>query len=210
MSLISAIRKQVKTSFDNIRNEKIKLSLLEAIPFWAGSFFVGLIAVAYAKLFAITESGSSFLFHHYKWMFLCITPLCFIIAWWLIKQFAPYARGSGIPQVMAAIELATPKHNEKIKKLLSLRIIFIKIVSSIVLVFGGGAIGREGPTIQIAGSVFRKINLWLPDWWPKISKRNMIMAGAAAGLAAAFNTPLGGIVFAVEELTKTHISYFGV
>ena len=208
MSLISAIRKQVKTSFDNIRNEKIKLSLWEAIPFWTGSFFVGLIAVAYAKLFAITESGSSFLFHHYKWMFLCITPLCFIIAWWLIKQFAPYARGSGIPQVMAAIELATPKHNEKLKKLLSLRIIFIKIVSSIVLVFGGGAIGREGPTIQIAGSVFRKINLWLPDWWPKISKRNMIMAGAAAGLAAAFNTPLGGIVFAVEELTKTHISYF--
>src|SRR6185312_8773359 len=51
-------------------------------------------------------------------------------------------------------------------------------------------------------------NQWLPAWWPKISKRNMIMTGAAAGLAAAFNTPLGGIVFAVEELTKTHISYF--
>jgi len=48
----------------------------------------------------------------------------------------------------------------------------------------------------------------LPEWWPKISKSNMIKAGAAAGLAAAFNTPLGGIVFAVEELTKTHISYF--
>ena len=77
-----------------------------------------------------------------------------------------------------------------------------------MLAFGGGIIGREGPTIQIAGSVFRKINQWLPHWWPKISKRNMIMTGAAAGLAAAFNTPLGGIVFAVEELTKTHISYF--
>jgi len=76
------------------------------------------------------------------------------------------------------------------------------------MVFGGGVIGTEGPTIQIAGSTFRKINEWLPSWWPKISKRNMIMTGAAAGLAAAFNTPLGGIVFAVEELTKTHISYF--
>jgi H+/Cl- antiporter ClcA len=76
------------------------------------------------------------------------------------------------------------------------------------MVFGGGVIGREGPTIQIAGSVFRMINQWLPNWWPKISKKNMIMTGAAAGLAAAFNTPLGGIVFAVEELTKTHISYF--
>src|SRR5262249_11082679 len=93
-------------------------------------------------------------------------------------------------------------------KLLSVRIIIIKVLSSLVMVFGGGVIGREGPTIQIAGSIFRKINEWLPSWWPKISKRNMIMTGAAAGLAAAFNTPLGGIVFAVEELTRTHISYF--
>ena len=77
-----------------------------------------------------------------------------------------------------------------------------------VFVFGGAVIGREGPTIQIAGSVFRKMNEILPSWWPKVSVRNMIMAGAAAGLAAAFNTPLGGIVFAVEELTKMHISYF--
>src|ERR1700759_2030133 len=76
------------------------------------------------------------------------------------------------------------------------------------MIFGGGVIGREGPTIQIAGSIFSKVNAWLPQWWPKISKKNMIMTGAAAGLAAAFNTPLGGIVFAVEELTKTHINYF--
>ena len=76
------------------------------------------------------------------------------------------------------------------------------------MVLGGGVVGREGPTIQIAGSVFKKINEWLPAWWPKISKANMIMAGAGAGLAAAFNTPLGGIVFTVEELTRTHISLF--
>jgi len=73
---------------------------------------------------------------------------------------------------------------------------------------GGGAIGREGPTIQIAGSIFRKVNQWIPATWPKISRRNMIMTGASAGLAAAFNTPLGGIVFAVEELTRTHIKYY--
>src|SRR5204862_7590635 len=67
---------------------------------------------------------------------------------------------------------------------------------------------REGPTIQISGSIFKKINDLLPAWYPKISKRNMIVTGAAAGLAAAFNTPLGGIVFAIEELTKTHFSFF--
>jgi H+/Cl- antiporter ClcA len=82
------------------------------------------------------------------------------------------------------------------------------MLSSLVFAIGGGAIGREGPTIQIAASVFRKINQVLPAWWPKVAKRNMIITGAAAGLAAAFNTPLGGIVFAIEELTKTHFSYF--
>jgi H+/Cl- antiporter ClcA len=131
-----------------------------------------------------------------------------LLSWLLVKKYAGYAKGSGIPQVMAAVELATPKYQHQIKKLLSLRIIAVKIASSICMVFGGGVIGREGPTIQIAGSVFRIINEWLPSWWPKISKRNMIMAGAGAGLAAAFNTPLGGIVFTVEELTKTHISFF--
>ncbi len=84
----------------------------------------------------------------------------------------------------------------------------MKVVSSLIMAIGGGAIGREGPTIQIAASVFRKINQILPAWWPKVAKRNMIITGAAAGLAAAFNTPLGGIVFAIEELTKTHFSYF--
>ncbi|HJS56419.1 MAG TPA: chloride channel protein, partial [Chitinophagaceae bacterium] len=101
-----------------------------------------------------------------------------------------------------------PRDDSKVNKFLSLRIIVVKIVSSLIMILGGGAIGREGPTIQIAGSVFRQINQRLPAWWPKISKRNMIMTGAAAGLAAAFNTPLGGVVFAVEELTKTHINYF--
>ena len=129
-------------------------------------------------------------------------------AWWIVIKFSPYARGSGIPQVMASIDLATPKYIDKVNKLLSIPVIIVKMLSSLVLALGGGVIGREGPTIQIAGSIFRKINQWLPKWWPKISKRNMIMTGAAAGLAAAFNTPLGGIVFAVEELTKTHISYF--
>jgi H+/Cl- antiporter ClcA len=125
-----------------------------------------------------------------------------------VTRYEKFAGGSGIPQVMAAIELATPGSYHKTRRLLSIRVIIIKIISSFFMILGGGVIGREGPTIQIAGSVFRKINQILPSWWPKISKRNMIMTGAAAGLAAAFNTPLGGIVFAIEELTKTHISYF--
>jgi H+/Cl- antiporter ClcA len=130
------------------------------------------------------------------------------MAWWLVYRYAPYSRGSGIPQVMAAIQLSVPKTKDRVDKLLSLRIIFVKIISSLIMAIGGGAIGREGPTIQLAASVYKIIYQILPKWWPKIAMRNMIVTGAAAGLAATFNTPLGGIVFAIEELTKTHFSYY--
>ncbi|OCA80082.1 chloride channel protein [Chryseobacterium contaminans] len=208
LKIIILIRRSLKKSFDNIRNEQLKHNLLQAIPFWIGSVITGFFAVLYAQLFAWGENLMNFIFDWHAWMIFIIAPIGFVLSWWLVKEFAPNAKGSGIPQVMAAVELANPKEHKKIRSLLSLKIIIFKIISSVVLVIGGGAVGREGPTIQIAGSVFRKVNEYLPDWWPKISKKNMIMTGAAAGLAAAFNTPLGGIVFAVEELSKTHINYF--
>ncbi|HTQ27650.1 MAG TPA: chloride channel protein [Puia sp.] len=208
MRLINGLRNRLKRVFDRMGNEKIRVNILQAFPFWIASIITGLVAVLYAKLFLLAEQGTMVIYNYHAWLLFIVTPVCFVIGWWLVLRFAPYSRGSGIPQVMSSIELATPKDIGKVKKLLSIRIIIVKIFSSLFMVFGGGIIGREGPTIQVAGSIFRKVNQWLPEWWPKISKRNMIMAGAAAGLAAAFNTPLGGIVFAVEELTKTHISYF--
>ena len=208
LKIFTLIQKSLKKSFDNIRNEQLKYNLLQAIPFWIGSVITGFFAVLYAQVFAWGEHLMNFIFDWHAWMIFIIAPIGFVLSWWLVKEFAPNAKGSGIPQVMAAVELANPKEHKKIRSLLSLKIIIFKIISSVVLVIGGGAVGREGPTIQIAGSVFRKVNEYLPEWWPKISKKNMIMTGAAAGLAAAFNTPLGGIVFAVEELSKTHINYF--
>jgi len=208
ISTFTKFRTAGKKAFDRIRNEKVKQNLLQAIPYWVASAITGLAAVLYTRLFGLAEKGTSFILHTHAWLLFIVSPLCFIAAWWIVKRWAPFARGSGIPQVMAAIDLATPKYNDKVNRLLSLRILVVKFASSLIMAFGGGVIGREGPTIQVAGCIFRKINEWLPSWWPKISKRNMIMTGAAAGLAAAFNTPLGGIVFVVEELTRTHISYF--
>lgn len=208
LRLFIYFRRSIKKSFDNLRNEKLKHNLLQAIPFWIGSLITGVFAVMYAKIFMWGEKLMNLIMDWNSWMIFIIAPIGFVLSWWLVKEFAPYAKGSGIPQVMAAVELANPKEHTQIRNLLSLKILVFKILSSLALIIGGGAIGREGPTIQIAGSVFRKVNEYLPDWWPKISKKNMIMTGAAAGLSAAFNTPLGGIVFAVEELSKTHINYF--
>lgn len=208
MPIFKYIRRLLKSAFDNIRNEKIKHNLLQAIPFWIGSVITGLFAVLYAKIFTFGEYILTKILSFNSLLIFLVAPLAFVISWWLVKRFAPYAKGSGIPQVMAAVELANPRSKDLIKNLLSVRIILIKVISSFVLVAGGGAVGREGPTIQIAGAVFRKVNELLPSWYPKISKKNMIMTGAAAGLSAAFNTPLGGIVFAVEELTRMHLNYF--
>ncbi len=198
----------IEKQIDNIQNERLRKNILKVIPFWIGSIITGSFAVFYAKSFHWAERLLSLILSKMDWAIFLISPICFVFSWWLIKKYAQYAKGSGIPQVMASVELANPKESKLIYYFLSLKILILKVLSSLVLVIGGGAIGREGPTIQISGSIFRQVYLLLPEWWPKISKKNMIMTGAAAGLSAAFNTPLGGIVFAVEELTKTHINYF--
>lgn len=208
MKFLNIVRQFLKQKFDLIHNERAKKNLLNALPFWLGALIAGAVAVLYAQLFSWAEHATHYIYQQASWSFFIITPVCFALAWWLVVKYAPFSRGSGIPQVSAAIELSSPKHHIAIKALLSLRIIIVKIISSLVMVLGGGVIGREGPTIQISAAIFKKINDYLPSWYPKISKQNMIVTGAAAGLAAAFNTPLGGIVFAIEELTKTHFSFF--
>lgn len=208
MNIIYWLRRQLKRSFDRIRNENLKRNALQAIPFWIASVITGILAVIYTKLFLAAEDLTAFVFNHHAWLLFLLTPVCFLLAWWLVHRFSPYARGSGIPQVMAAIQISNRRTMPLVDKLLGVRIVCIKMLSSLVMAIGGGTIGREGPTIQIAASVYKIVYQVLPKWWPKIAKTNMMVTGAAAGLAAAFNTPLGGIVFAIEELTKTHFSYF--
>jgi len=208
MNTLKNTRALGKLFFDRIRNEKFQYNFLQALPFWIASLASGLIAVLYAWLFARAEELSREIVRINIWWLFLLTPLCFVAAYYIIERFSKYARGSGIPQVMAALELPSTASDKKLLKLVGIRVMITKIASSLLMVLGGAAIGREGPTIQLASSVFKKINQWVPESWPKISKRTMIMTGAAAGLAAAFNTPLGGIVFAVEELTRTHIRYY--
>lgn len=205
---LSRLRNNGKYLFDLMVSERVKVGALQALPFWAASFITGLVAVGYAKLFSYSEGLLQNVLHWHHWMLFIITPVCFAAALLVVQWLAPNAKGSGIPQVMAAIDLSTPKYQGKVKKLLSIRIAFTKVLSSLLMVLGGGVVGREGPTIQIAGSIFYVIHKIIPKSWPKLSSQNFILTGAAAGLAAAFNTPLGGVVFAMEELAKIHVRFF--
>lgn len=186
---------------------EIKAGILQAIPFWVASFITGCVAVGYTRLFGYAEDLLREALHWQRWSVFILAPLCFLLAWFIVNLLAPYARGSGIPQVMAALELPSGAEH-KVSALVSIRVLLTKVFSSFFMVLGGGAVGREGPTIQIAASVFRSVSRFVPASWPRLSEKSVILTGAAAGLAAAFNTPLGGIVFAIEELARIHLNFF--
>ncbi|MGK5087578.1 chloride channel protein [Bdellovibrionota bacterium FG-2] len=169
---------------------------------WIGAVLVGTAAVLYAKIILIAQNAFSLWFGKSPNQITLFTPFAFVIATLLVRKFAPDAKGSGIPQVLEAIELGkkTPLDQEPWNSpLISIRTAIIKVISSVIALLGGASIGREGPTIQIAASVFAAVGRRVRKYAPHVELPSYLTAGAAAGVAAAFNTPLAGITFAIEE-----------
>jgi H+/Cl- antiporter ClcA len=127
------------------------------------------------------------------------TPLVTSLIAWITVRFVPGATGSGIPQVMAALNPVMHEHERP--RFVSLRLALSKIALTASGLLGGLAIGREGPAVQIAAGVMLHARKWLPKN-ASISAYGLLVAGGAAGIAAAFNTPLAGVMFAIEELTR--------
>ena len=113
-------------------------------------------------------------------------------AGWLITRYAPEVMGSGVLQIKMALA------NRPIA--MTLRVALVKLVSTILALGAGLPLGRQGPTIQIGAALATQVSRFFPSTVG--SKRQLIAAGAGAGLAAAFNTPLTGILFVVEELLQ--------
>jgi len=172
--------------------------------FWISAGLIGLAAVVYAKLIAFFQGIFFEQFTKYPALVSGIGPLLFVIATWLVKKFGPDAKGSGIPQVLTAIEQsAHHKDQDQFSwnsPLVSIRTAVVKIISSCVGILGGASIGREGPTVQIAAAGFTWIGSKIRRFAPNLDFQTFLVAGSAAGVAAAFNTPIAGIAFAVEEL----------
>lgn len=172
----------------------------QTAAFFAAAFAASLTAVLFTKAFQYGEAFFVALHGAHPvgtWFW---TPACFAASWYLVWKFAPAASGSGIPQVLAAKAAVEKRRNALVDRLLALRLVPVKIVSAVVGVAGGAAIGREGPTLQVGASVYRAFRRRLGGRDLSAHAGLWITAGAATGLAAAFNTPLGGIVFAIEEL----------
>jgi hypothetical protein len=82
MRMIRTIQTRLKRVYDRIQNERFKTNLLQAIPFWIASVITGLLAVLYARLFALAEHGTAYILHHKAWLLFLIMPAGFIMAWW--------------------------------------------------------------------------------------------------------------------------------
>ena len=177
----------------------------DGLPLVIASVLVGLISVLYEKLFEWGENLSHQIYEYSPHIFWALSPISFFLSYFIIRNYSRFSNGSGIPQLLAAIDLCDSRSKGILNQLLGLRVILVKIVSSLILLIGGGSIGREGPTLQISGSVFKFIsNIF--SGTKKIDLKTMLITSGASGLAAAFNTPLGGIVYVVEELSKSHIN----
>lgn len=200
---------KTKHIYKNSENkvDEVKSYFIKLLPYWIAGSITAIMATLYAKLFSSAEELSLKIFEASGWWFLIVPPIFFSISWALVENLAPYANGSGIPQLMVAVEISSKKHSTFISQLLSFRIILVKIISSLSALLGGGSIGREGPTLQISGSIFHIINSKI-DLIDEKARSSFLLAGAASGLASAFNTPLGGIVYVIEELAKSHLSSF--
>ncbi|MDI7861362.1 chloride channel protein [Rhizobiaceae bacterium n13] len=170
------------------------------LVFWAGALAIGVVSVGFAKMADWAQHVFTGLTTGGSWNFLLplvLAPAGFTLSAWLAMRYFPNAQGSGIPQAIAARHL--PREEDR-GRLLSLKLAFGKILLTILGLLGGGSIGREGPTVQVGASIM----LQAARWGGMAHARGLILAGSAAGIAAAFNTPLAGIVFAIEEMGRTY------
>ena len=162
--------------------------------FLLGGIAVGAIAVALAQLADLAQHAFALLIAKSRYAVLALTPLGFMLSAYLTIRLFPNAQGSGIPQAIAARHLTDQSARES---LVSMRIAIGKVILTLFGLLCGSSVGREGPTVQVGASIMFALGRVSPRRQP-----GLILAGAAAGVAAAFNTPLAGIVFGIEEMSR--------
>lgn len=158
----------------------------------------GLAAAAFARMSDDAMEVHNHLYALAPWPTLLLLPFGFALCAWITTRFSPEAAGSGIPQVIAAAEQRW--RGRWGGQRVTIRTAIWKVFMSAILLVCGASIGREGPTVQVVAGIMRTLTRGLRGG---AGRRAIIIAGGAAGVAAAFNTPIAGVVFAVEELAKS-------
>lgn len=187
--LLLAIRTAKLADFDAWRGRMVV---------WIAAAAAGLIVVLFASA---TEHAMAWFFSLQKshgWLPLVLTPMGGMLIVWMTRRWFAGASGSGIPQTIAALHADESFHTST---LVSLRLATGKVLLGVAALAAGFSAGREGPSVQVGASVMHAFRRFLPEGFA-VNPRHLILAGGAAGISAAFNTPLAGIVFAIEELGR--------
>ncbi|ECU7462889.1 H(+)/Cl(-) exchange transporter ClcA, partial [Salmonella enterica subsp. enterica serovar Heidelberg] len=120
-----------------------------------------------------------------------LSALLAMVGYFLVRKFAPEAGGSGIPEIEGALEELRPVR--------WWRVLPVKFIGGMGTLGAGMVLGREGPTVQIGGNLGRMV-LDVFRMRSAEARHTLLATGAAAGLSAAFNAPLAGILFIIEEM----------
>ncbi|NKF21077.1 chloride channel protein [Solimonas marina] len=166
------------------------------VRWWTAAGGIGLVAALFAR-------GAEWAYSHViAWtsalpeISLLLAPVGITAIVWLTRRYVPMAAGSGIPQVLVVLHHADDKMRER---MLALHVGLLKPLLTIVGLMCGASVGREGPTVQIGAAIANFVG----RRHSARVQRALILSGGAAGIAAAFNTPIAGILFAIEELSSS-------
>ncbi len=165
----------------------------------AVGLLVGLVASLFRAAVELVEAGRSELIAALRphglpglALFVLLAAAGVALAVFLVRRFSPPAAGSGIPHLKAVLHRLRPM---PVWSLIS-----VKFGGGIAAIASGLALGREGPTIQMGGALGRLVSRFYPA--SSHERQVLIAAGAGGGLAAAFNAPLAGLIFVLEEIQK--------
>jgi len=156
---------------------------------------VGLVALLFAHMADRAVAQFETWTDQVAWLPLVLTPAVFVTTTWITMRHIPDGRGSGIPQVIAS----TRDPGRALESLISVKVAGLKLALTVFALLAGASVGREGPTVQIGAALMARLHRLL-----RVPIRaGVVIAGGAAGVAAAFNTPLAGVAFAIEELANS-------
>ena len=162
---------------------------LRHMVFWGGAVTTGAAAVVFARGADEAQTLFQWVLARFPASAWIVPPVGLALIAWLTRRFFPGSQGSGIPQTIAALSLTAADARDR---LLSLRIAAGKLVLTVAGLGCGASAGREGPTVQIGASIMHSLGR-LVRFPAADLDRGLILAGGAAGVAAAFNTPLAGV-----------------
>ncbi len=183
---------------DSPRRTTEGLPMLAVMSLLVGAA-TGLVCGAFRWMLDLTTIWrNDFLVAMHDWQFagLLVVMVVFAVAVataaWLVRRYAPYATGSGIPHVEAILDGELPPAPPQL--------LLVKFVGGLLALGAGLALGREGPSVQMGATISHLIG--------RTFRRNpqdcllLLAAGAGAGLSVAFNAPIAGAIFVLEELTR--------